>query len=124
MTLPAVAGDILSALLRHFLMATEALAVKDLLQAPPAPGAVALLAPDPGPSGFEIAFIQNILPLFVPVMAILAGEVPFHMTAVGKGNRRPFPGLKSRTHERQSLRLSPEERRERQPAQDRRDHPP
>jgi len=90
-------------------MATEALAVKDLLQAPPAPGAVALLAPDSRLSGFEIAFIQNILPLFVPVMAILAGEVPFHMTAVRKGNWGPFPGLESRAHQRQGLRLGSEE---------------
>jgi hypothetical protein len=90
-------------------MATEALAVKDLLQAPPPPGAVALLAPNPGLSGFEIAFIQNILPLLITVMALLAGEVPFHMTAVRKGNRRPFAGLKRRTHQPQSVRLGPEE---------------
>jgi len=90
-------------------MATEALAVKDLLEAALTLGAVALLTPDPGLPGFEIAFVQNILSLLIPVMAIPAGEVPFHMTAVRKGNRRPFAGLESGTPQRQGLRLSPED---------------
>jgi hypothetical protein len=108
MALPAVAGDILSAFLRHFLVATEALPVKGLPQAPSTPGAVALLASDPGLPGFKIAFLQNILPPLMPVMAVLAGEVPLHMTAVRKGNRRPFAGLKSRTLQRHGLRLGSE----------------
>jgi hypothetical protein len=90
-------------------MATEALPVKDLLQVPPASGTVTLLASDPGLPGFEIAFLQNILPLLIPVMALLAGEVPFHMTAVRKGNRRPIAGLKRRTHQLQTVRLGSEE---------------
>lgn len=89
-------------------MATEALAVEDLLQAPSTPGTVTLLAPDPWLPGFEIAFLQNILSLLIPVMAILAGEVSLHMTAVRKGNRRPLAGLKSRAHQRQGLRLGSE----------------
>jgi hypothetical protein len=108
MALPAVAGDILSAFLRRLLVATEALPVKDFPQAPPIPGSVALLAPDPWLPGFEIAFFQNILALLVPVMAILAGEVSLHMTAVRKGNRRPFAVLKSRAHQRHGLRLGSE----------------
>jgi hypothetical protein len=109
MTLPAVAGDILLPCLLLFLVATEALPVKDLPQAPPAPGAVAFLAPDPGLPGFQIAFLQNILPLLITVMALLAGEVPFHMTAVRKGNRRPLAGLKRRTPQLQSVRLGSKE---------------
>jgi hypothetical protein len=109
MTLPTVTGDILSAYLLLFLVATEALPVKDLPQAPSTPGTVTRLTPDPGLSGFEITFLQNILPLLIPVMTILAGEAFFHVTAVGKGHRGPFPGLNPGAHQRQGVRLSPEE---------------
>jgi hypothetical protein len=108
MTLPAVTGNILPAFLRGFLVATDALPVKNLPQVPSTPGTVALLAPDPGLPGFEITFLQDILPLLIPVMAILAGEVSLHMAAVRKGNRWPFAGLKRRAHQRQGLRLGSE----------------
>jgi hypothetical protein len=107
-TLPAVPGQILPALLRHFSMATDALAVKDLLQAPSPPGTMTFLASDPGLPGFKVALFQDIFPLLIPVMTILAGEALFNMMAMGKDNRRPFPGLRGRAHQRQGLRLSPQ----------------
>jgi hypothetical protein len=108
MTLAAVNRDAFPALILRFFMATDALPVKNFPEISLTLRPVARLASDPGLAGFKFAFFQDVLPLLIPVMAVLAGKARLDMKAVRKRNRRAVPILKSRTFEGHLIRLSPE----------------
>ncbi len=75
-------------------MTTDALIVKSLFQAESGIRPMAGRAADAFFSFFQCTFIQDVFPVFIKVMAVLAGESGFGMTIVRKGDRRARLSLK------------------------------
>ena len=75
-------------------MATAALIVKSLFQAESGIRPMAGRTADAFFSFLQCPFIQDVFPVFIEMMAVLAGESGFGMTIVRKGDRRPRLSLK------------------------------
>jgi len=69
-------------------MASHALVMKSLLQVDSRPRLVASGTADPLGSLLQFALVEDVLPIFIDVMTILAGEPSFDVAIMSKGNRR------------------------------------
>jgi hypothetical protein len=73
-------------------MTTHALVVKSLLQIEPEPWTMASGTTDVLIPFLKFTFVQDVFPVFVDVMTILAGQASFDMFVVREGHRRScFP---------------------------------
>jgi hypothetical protein len=70
-------------------MTTDALIVKSLFQVESGIRSVARRTADTLFSFLQRTFIQHVFPVFIHMMAVLAGEPAFRMTIMEKGYRRP-----------------------------------
>jgi len=70
-------------------MTTDALVVKSLFQPESGIGSMTGGTADALFSFLQCTFIQDVFPVFIEVMAVLAGESDFGMTIMRKGHRRP-----------------------------------
>ena len=70
-------------------MTTDALVVESLFEVESRIRSMTGRAADALFSFFQCAFLQDVFPVFIEVMAVLAGESDFGMTIMRKGHRRP-----------------------------------
>lgn len=75
-------------------MTTDTLIVKSLFQAESGIRPMAGRAADAFFSFFQGTFIQDVFPIFIEMVTVLAGESGFGMTIVRKGDRRSRLSLK------------------------------
>ena len=88
MTFPAIPGTCLFLFLLVSCMAAHTLVVKSLLQIESGLRTMTSRTTDVLISFLQFTFIQNILPVLVDMMAVLAGQSCFDMAIVRKGHRR------------------------------------
>lgn len=72
-------------------MTTDALIVKSLFQVDSRIRSMTGRTADALFSFLQFAFVQDVFPVFIEMMAVLAGESGFGMTIMRKGHRRARP---------------------------------
>jgi len=82
--------------------------MKSRLEIQTCPRSVAFLTTNSRLSLFESGLIKNILPLVIPMVALLAGEPSFHVTGVRKGDGSPFSLRKGGAIQHHRVWLGPE----------------
>jgi len=71
-------------------------------------GSVAFLATNFRFPRFEFSLVKDIFPLIIPMVTLLAREVCFHVTGMGKRDRRSFSLRKGGAFQRHGVWLSPQ----------------
>ena len=82
--------------------------MKSRLEIRPYLGSVAFLTTNSWFPLFEVALVENILPLIIPMVTLLTGEPSLHVTVVRKGDGSPFSLLKGGAIQHHRVWLSPE----------------